>query len=112
MGGGMGGGHGGRGTAPHSSGGRGPVHTSGHFDMISHFGITMTDSSAIITTVSSSFLISPRLASHGGTPITTTGTRTITPIMATNRFTTPSIGLIWPCQCNRDLLSAVITTAR
>ena len=60
--------------------------------MISRFGITMTDSSAIITTVSSSFLISWRLASLGGTP-TTTGTRTITPITATDRLTTPSIGL-------------------
>src|ERR1700756_5238458 len=62
---------------------------------ISRFGITnlivsviaisiaMTDSSAIITTVSSSFSISQRLASLGGTQTTITGTRTITPIMAT-----------------------------
>jgi hypothetical protein len=81
--------------------------------------LTTTVSSSAITTISSSFLISFRLASLlasllspwvslGGTP----GTPTILRILATDRFTTASIGLIWPCQCNRNLPSAVITTAR
>src|SRR5260221_6718120 len=77
--------------------------------------MTMIGSSAI-TTVSSSILISWRLASlrtTHTTPITRTmGTRTIIPILITEGPTITNIGTIWPCQCNRNFPDAVITTAR
>src|SRR5260221_915980 len=77
--------------------------------------MTMIGSSAI-TTVSSSILISWRLASlrtTHTTPITRTMcTRTIIPILITEGPTITNIGTIWPCQCNRNFSGAVISTAR
>ena len=90
--------------------------------------LTTIGSSFIIRTVSFSVLISFRLASLGGipgTPLTmditlltmaitplTMGTPTILPILAADRLSITSIGLIWPCQCNRSLPGAAITTGR
>jgi hypothetical protein len=89
---------------------------------------TTIGSSFIIRTVSFSVLISFHLASLGGTPGTpltmgitlltmaitplTMGTPTILPILAADRLSITSIGLIWPCQCNRSLPGAAITTGR
>ena len=90
--------------------------------------LTTIGSSFIIRTVSFSVLISFRLASLGGipgTPLTMDitlltmaitprimGTPTILPILAADRISITSIGLIWPCRCNRSLPGAAITTDR
>ena len=83
-------------------------------------------SSFIIRTVSFSVLISFRLASLGGTPgtpltpltmgitlltmaITPLTMAMILPILAADRISITSIGLIWPYQCNRSLPGAAIT---
>ena len=89
--------------------------------MTSLFGITtLTGSGTAILiamivsftiVMTSSVLISLRLASLGGTPTTTT-TLTIIPIMTTDQLTITSIGTIWLCRSNRNLHGAVITRAR
>ena len=88
--------------------------------------LTTIGSSFIIRTVSFSVLISFRLASLGGTHGTplTMGTTLLTmaitpltmamilPILAADRISITSIGLIWPRRCNRSLPGAAITTDR
>jgi hypothetical protein len=90
--------------------------------------LTTIGSSFIIRTVSFSVLISFRLASLGGTPGTlltmaitplttvitplTTATPPIPPILVADRISITSIGLIWPCRCNRSLPGAAITMDR
>ena len=92
--------------------------------LITTVSLTTIGSSFIIRTVSFSVLISFRLASLGGTPGTrltlltmgitplTMATPTILPILAADRISITSIGLIWPRRCNRSLPGAAITTDR
>jgi hypothetical protein len=93
---------------PHISSGRGFGHEFGRFDhrhdvAFRHHDFDRfrdrdfdRDDRSFTTVISSSVLISLRLASLGGTPTTTT-TRTIIPTMTTDRLTITSIGTIWLC---------------
>ena len=62
--------------------------------------------------------VNVELASLGGIPMPPiiptpiTGLRTIIPIINMDPLTIISIGAIWPCQYNRNLPNAAITTAR
>ena len=51
------------------------------------------------------------LLTMGITPLTM-ATPTILPILAADRISITSIGLIWPRRCNRSLPGAAITTDR
>jgi hypothetical protein len=76
------------------------------------------EATILITIVmTSSVLISLRLASLGGTPTLTTTTpitttHTITPSMTTDQLTITSIGTIWLSPSNRNLHGAAITRER